>query len=538
MSTNHPRDDDHDFAQLADAFDRPVAPAPAFTARLRTQIQATEAPRGTVTPEPTPIAARQALATPHTRTPATGARRWTGARVLEAAAAMLLVSALALSAVFVYTLRDDDEPGPTNLAAFATPDATAMPVSNAQALARMNGPAWFFPDPAFDTTSFNLSPLFEDSRYSIMSMHASGNYLVLTGGFTDYEGGETHDSLLWVVDLNTGKVLWETREYILPNIAIANDTIYGIRVGANRNQPGATLVAMSLTTGERRFSGPVLPTAEGPEGEGFGPAVDGDTVYVADTSGKTFALEAATGEQLWVAEGEQRSTPTANGLTFTAGGSLVVAPDAIFVVTGDNAIRRLNPRDGSLIGEFDIAASIDLEISQITLYRAGNDLIARVAGFADTAFDGQVPMVPETIVSLDPATGDVRWSESFPEVAGNIAVTPDWIILPTRSSRPVPIDLTFVAIQDGSTRTVSPMADADRMSVSATDPDGETVLLLDSDNLLRVGVGMQSGDEGTRQQVMIHPFDRESNVTPAVVPGGKLCVASVEGRIYVLTPAE
>jgi outer membrane protein assembly factor BamB len=49
---------------------------------------------------------------------------------------------------------------------------------------------------------------------------------------------------------------------------------------------------------------------------------------------------------------------------------------------------------------------------------------------------------------------------------------------------------------------------------------------------------MQSGDEGTRQQVMIPPVDRESNVTPAVVSGGKLYVASVEGRIYVLTPAE
>ena len=540
MTPTQPRDDDRDFAQLTGAFDRPIAPSPSFAERLRSQVHAAERSRPAMTP-PTPITAQRAPVR-ITHAPASRKRRWKGAHLLEVAAAVLLVAAMAFGAFFLNVRRSDDAPETSRLAALASPEASAMPASDAVALSRMNGPAWYFPAPAFDATSYTLSTLVDDQRYTIRSIQAYGDYLVQTGDFSEGDYGDTHHSLLWVTDASTGDVLWDTSEHFIPNIAIANDTVYGVQVSTMGDRVIAKLVAMSLPTGKRLFSEPVLLVAEGPDGEGLGPVVVGDTVYVADTMGTTYALDATTGEQRWVSEGEKRVTPMANGLTYTAGGSMVADGDALFVVTGDNTIRKLQRSDGSTIEGFEIASGVDFETSLITLYHTGDALIARAQGDPTSGSDGgAVQMTPETLVSLDPATGEINWSRPLPEIAGNIIVMDDLIIVPVRPAKTDPIELQLMNTFEGSwfsggnVAHISDLSTARTVAISATGSH-ETLLMLDSDGLLQV-LDL-SPHFVTVQSTNVRSTPGEGALPPPVVLNGKVYVANEAGRIIVLTPNE
>ena len=164
-------------------------------------------------------------------------------------------------------------------------------------------------------------------------------------GAPTVSGGLVHlvsrDSRAWAVDITNGRVRWEipgapSRAGIVggPSPAISGDQVIlpfssGQVIAANRTD-GATVWSTSVA-GQR--VGPVFARVLELLGD---PVVAGDTVYLGNSSGRTVAIQAATGTRIWTAnEG-------ALGPVWATGGSL-------FLISDRNELLRLDAATGDRI---------------------------------------------------------------------------------------------------------------------------------------------------------------------------------------------
>ncbi len=151
----------------------------------------------------------------------------------------------------------------------------------------------------------------------------------------------SRDSRGWAIDAGSGRILWEVSG--LPSPA-------GVDGGA---APAVTerlalfpmnsgeLVAALRGGGTRVWTAPVVGRRLG---RAYGwidditgdPVAVGDRIYAGNPSGRTVALDAASGERLWTAEEGAMSPP------WVAGGS-------VFIVTDQNELVRLDAATGARI---------------------------------------------------------------------------------------------------------------------------------------------------------------------------------------------
>ena len=151
----------------------------------------------------------------------------------------------------------------------------------------------------------------------------------------------SRDSRGWALDLQTGRILWEVTG--VPSAA-------GIDGGA---APAADarlayfpmnsteLVAVERESGTRAWTTPVI---GGRLGRAYGnidditgdPVLEGGVVYVGNPTGRTMALDAESGEQLWMAREGAMSPP-------------VVAGGSVFVVSDTNELVRLDASTGARV---------------------------------------------------------------------------------------------------------------------------------------------------------------------------------------------
>ena len=149
------------------------------------------------------------------------------------------------------------------------------------------------------------------------------------------------DSTLWALDAGSGRIQWTLPG--TPSLAtvargsapaIAGDlVIFPTQAGeltAARRSNGA-LTWTTVAAGRRL--GAALSTISAITGD---PVIDGNRVYAANQSGRTFAIDARTGATSWsIEEG-------AYGPVWPVGGS-------VFFVSDQNRLMRVDARDGSTI---------------------------------------------------------------------------------------------------------------------------------------------------------------------------------------------
>lgn len=154
------------------------------------------------------------------------------------------------------------------------------------------------------------------------------------------------DSTLWALDAASGRVQWTLPG--TPSIstvaggtapAIAGDAvIFPTQSGeltAVRRSNGGRLWS-SVAAGRRTGSALGIITALTGD-----PVVDGNRLYAANQSGRTFALDLRTGAAIWTV------TEGANAPVWPVGGS-------VFLVSDQNRLMRLDARDGSVIWAQDL----------------------------------------------------------------------------------------------------------------------------------------------------------------------------------------
>jgi polyvinyl alcohol dehydrogenase (cytochrome) len=142
----------------------------------------------------------------------------------------------------------------------------------------------------------------------------------------------------------------------------------------------------------------------GDEGHGSQPAVVGNTLYVGWEDSKIYALDARTGETLWVSEG-------AGG----AGGSVHTGPAVADgkVIFGDTRgwLRALDAGTGRPLWSVRLGEHETATISSSPLVFDGNVFVGVANGEEATAADPGYPCCKARgqFVSVNLATGTVRW---------------------------------------------------------------------------------------------------------------------------------
>ncbi|MEM0949044.1 MAG: PQQ-binding-like beta-propeller repeat protein [Pseudomonadota bacterium] len=154
------------------------------------------------------------------------------------------------------------------------------------------------------------------------------------------------DSRGWAVDARTGRVQWETAGLPSPS---------GV-VGGGSPAVSAGRVYLPLNSGELlsvfrqsglriwntsvsgRRLGRVYARITDVTGD---PVIVGDTIYTGNPSGRTMALEVASGERLWTAD-------------YGALGPPVVAGGSAFVISDRNELVRLDAATGALVWSVEL----------------------------------------------------------------------------------------------------------------------------------------------------------------------------------------
>ncbi|MCA2010081.1 PQQ-like beta-propeller repeat protein [Cereibacter sphaeroides] len=154
------------------------------------------------------------------------------------------------------------------------------------------------------------------------------------------------DSTLTALDAASGRIRWTIPGTPASSAvaggsapAIAGDLVIfptqsGELTAVRRSNGGQTWT----TSAVGRRTGAALGIISAITGD---PVVDGSRLYAANQSGRTFALEAATGRAIWTTD------EGANGPVWPVGGS-------VFLISDQNRLMRLDASDGSVIWAQDL----------------------------------------------------------------------------------------------------------------------------------------------------------------------------------------
>lgn len=422
--------DDRDFQQFARAFDRPVAPAPSFAESLRQQVIQSSAAA---------ISDRQIINAPLTagesRVVTLAERRphRVGFSILEIAAALLLISAVALSAYAINTvgrpIGPDGGNGPGRLS-----QRIASPAADLQAInwGGDSGRTWYFGDAEIGTST---PPL--DVRVDDFDTRTVGPGLVVGDSWYGWTFRAGADVFLRV-DVQTGQQVWERVYRTWGTLASDGQRIFAFLID-DSDTPTPIPVAIDMTTGEIAWRGPALhPFAtqvtfeneanavfnlDGPPievetyyidmtSEEQGPVVVGETVYFADGAGTTIALDTNDGSERWRYDRSADFAGYSGDIEPPSGGTIVANDEYLFVILPDRSIARLAPATGR---EIDHLVTVDpyfRDRHMTGLSLRGDSLIATTA----SSFVGSGSQFAALLV-MDAETFEVTASTDITELS-------------------------------------------------------------------------------------------------------------------------
>ena len=226
----------------------------------------------------------------------------------------------------------------------------------------------------------------------------------------------SRDSRGWGIDASSGRVLWEVSG--VPGAA-------GIDGGAAPAVDGGQvylpfnsgeLVAVQLD-GTRNWTTPVVGDRAGRayaaafEDITGDPVLVGGTVYVGNPTGRTMAIEAATGEVLWSAPEGAMSPP-------------VVVGGSVFVVSDANELVRLDARTGARVW------SVELPLFTTDRIRRRKAVYAH---YGPILAGGQLVVASSDgyLRSFDPSTGALVGATELPGGAASNPVVANGLLFVT-----------------------------------------------------------------------------------------------------------
>lgn len=384
--------DDRDFQQFAGVFDRPIAPAPTFAESLRRQVAQSPAPaRADRQPANARLVATGAAVTTFVdRRP-----RRIGFSILEIAAALLLVSALALSAYLINAVGRPIDPADGDDTSRLAHGA-ASPVDDGSA-ADVNwggdpGRSWYFGDAEIDAS---VPPL--DVELGASGLGVVGRGLIVGDSWYGWTL-RNHAYQFRRVDLQTNQPVW-TRDYrtwgTWGTLASDGQRIFTSFIEEEEGAFTRVPVAIDMRTGDIVWQGPPFaprsPPDEPVSNEQYryvpvtpeGPLVLGETVFIADGTGTTMALNARTGEEIWR---YQPATSPDQASIVPDGGLIVGDQQAMFVTLPDESIAKLDPASGRAIQVLDIPAEFGSgQVQQLDMQLSGDSLVVSYRAWSRSA---------------------------------------------------------------------------------------------------------------------------------------------------------
>ncbi|MEP4194142.1 MAG: PQQ-binding-like beta-propeller repeat protein [Aliishimia sp.] len=214
------------------------------------------------------------------------------------------------------------------------------------------------------------------------------------------------DDTGWAIEKNSGRIAWQigagqsvTNILGAPAPVIGNDlAIFSFGSG--------DVQAVFRKGGLRRWDAAVVGERRGYALSQIGditapPVVDGNQVYVGNQSGRTVALELASGDRVWTAQ-------------HGAVGPIWPAGDSLFMVTDRNELMRLSAADGSSVWATQLSGFVSDKPRRQS---------AVVAHFGPIVAGGRVVLVSSDgqMRSFDPTNGALI---SSVEIPGGAATAP------------------------------------------------------------------------------------------------------------------
>lgn len=472
-------DDDRDIAQLARHFDRPVAPAPSFSAALRARaIQPTTVTTaGPIAARPLPESA--APVRPMPVASIDDRHRRVGFTLLEIAAILVLISALVASAFVINAVGRPSNSG----------DLPGLSAQIGQSGADVNwggdeGRSQYYGDTPVDATATPVELQIGDEATTTV-----GPGLVVDGSWYGWTVRDGADAFLRV-NVETGEQVWSRPYRTWGTLAADGERIFAFLIDAS-DTPTPVPVAIDMESGEIAWRGPALtPFATSfvtdviylPQGEAtpvsgsstaaeaqpvggerayidltseeHGPVIAGDMVYFTDGRATTVALGAADGAERW-RDDRSDDFPTVfdyeDEVQSPIAGTIVANERHVFVWLPDDVIVSLDPATGEERGRSYTGGFIDSNRIILGMVLRGDRLVVLTV----SSFVSEDWTLGNAAVSvIDAGTLDVLLTSEFVEgPAGfELVVTESSAFLMTLSDAGVPelveVDLTTGAVSE------------------------------------------------------------------------------------------
>ncbi|MEP2530952.1 PQQ-binding-like beta-propeller repeat protein [Shimia sp.] len=210
------------------------------------------------------------------------------------------------------------------------------------------------------------------------------------------------DATAWAINAATGKVAWQllslpdVQNVQSPSAPAINDRLAVFAYGSGEVQ--AAFRKGGVGRWNASISGQRAGRATNTIGDISGdPVIVGNTVYVANHSGRIVALDVDTGNRLWTAE-EGALSPV-----FPAGGSL-------FLISDRNKLIRMNASDGTIIWSQDLPYFVKDKPRRQTELHAHYGPIMAGGRLVVASSDGVLRM-------FDPKSGALVHSTELPDGA-------------------------------------------------------------------------------------------------------------------------
>ena len=522
-----------DFDQFTGVFDTRIAPSPAFAERLRQRLHADaeSSPESVhkvahpalpivATPQEKPATAQVSPDSSRHRTRRSLRPAWFGS--LETAAAAILVFALAFGTIYGLQREQPTENHGSNVV--TSPVATPASRANEVNWGGDAGHSWTFDLPSWKSKYVTIKQGGESSSFANRQAVISNGTTIVT---QRPPLSETEGPLLEAFRLNETP-LWTQDIAVMPGMAIDEERIYVIQDVLTNNVVSRPLIAISLQSGEIVWTGPNV-ASSGKLSWNWAPVVQDGVVYIADSAGTTYALNALNGRTIWESKVPDDAVPNrADGFSVTqTGGVITLNADGVFVAGWVNTIRKLDPQTGKELGTIALPDGT----SQYDLQIRGNTLV--VIGVVD----GRDPALPSSIVAIDTSTGKIRWSYEYPtRYDGNAVLLEDRLILPARSSVDAPIQLDTINLQTGAISTIPNVSfDVYTVVLSALDGDSPLIFVVDQ-NYALTAINADTGDVVATRPAPAGEVTKRTRQLPVFVSGDTLIFVQPDGAWFTITP--
>lgn len=288
-------------------------------------------------------------------------------------------------------------------------------------------------------------------------------------------------------DLDLAEIVWDSDSAIVGSAASDGDRLFGFVMrnpGTDASPP--VPVAISIATGELVWEGP--PLVLGSDASAAGPVLLGDIVYFSDALGNTVALDAASGAVAWQYPNTFAPRVTYGEADVMAGdppdADMVATERGVFVERPSTTIVKLDPETGAELVSVNLIDDFGADIQQVGMQATADRLVISAARSEKMSLgaDAPLPYRPTSILVFDTDSLGLVAKSGMPEIAGNMVLTDDAILLAGRTDLTASVGLYRIDQVSGDIGDPIHVFEAGPTGRSGLSASGRTVMMVDHGN--------------------------------------------------------